>query len=189
MAALPPSYSPDALEYALPAATSARDSLPSYEDSGPQKILAVPEGINDKMPEHFKIGGKYVIPPVLPSDLFAHLILLGAFHRLREEVRTQKGKADITLQPDEQWAVFLERAVYRFERWAITVMGDGEQAASTPMIKSRDLGPNELPPLDVMMVWHTYLLNPRTYYEDTLRNLPGLLAVGFVLLHNPSIRV
>lgn len=134
------------------------------------------------MPEHFKVGDSYIIPPVIPSDLYAHLILLGAFHRLRRDVRTQKGKTDITLQPDEQWAVFLERAVYRFELWATKVIVSSTSTADGPVTKSRELAPNELPPLDVMMVWHTYMLNPRTYYEDTLRNLPGLLQIGLVRL-------
>lgn len=175
----PPSYSPNAPEY-TPEARSVQDALPAYGDSGPQRLFVTPKTMDEKMPEHFKIGGNYVIPPVLPSDLYAHLILLGAFHRLREEVRTQKGKADITLQPDEQWAVFLERAVYRFELWATRVIGDGSDQPDVPVKSSRELLPNEIPPLDVIMVWHTYLLNPRTYYEDTLRNLHGLLRIGYL---------
>lgn len=177
-----PSYSPEAdVPGYTPVATSAGtgDALPSYDDSGPQAFIIPPE-LDSKLPEHFRISGKYLLPQVFPSDLFAHLTLLGAFHRLREEVRTQKGKADINLQPDEQWAVFLERAVYRFERWATMVIGgdsDAEETNPTPP-ETRELAPNEVPPLDVLMVWHTYMLNPRTYYEDTLRKLHGLLNIG-----------
>lgn len=178
-ALLPPSYTPVAPLYAPPG-TSAGDALPSYQDSGPRRAFVAPQAINDKMPEHFKVSDKYIIPSLLPSDLYAHLILLGAFHRLREEVWTQKVKSDITLQPDEQWAVFLERAVYRFECWATRLIGDGSDQPDAPVTTSRELAPNELPPLDVMMVWHTYMLNPRTYYEDTLRNLQGLLKIGYV---------
>lgn len=174
----PPSYTHDVPEYARTAATSVSDALPSYAGAGPQKVFVAPQGIDDKVPEHFKVGTSYIIPPVMPSDLHAHLTLLGAFHRLREDVRTQKGKADITLQPDEQWAVFLERAVYRFELWATKVIVASANLVDGLVTKSRELAPDELPPLDVMMVWHTYMLNPRTYYEDTLRTLPGLLQIG-----------
>ena len=35
----------------------------------------------------------------------------------------------------------------------------------------------ELPPLDVLMVWHTYLLNPTWYAEDCSR-LPIMKTLG-----------
>ncbi|EUC57195.1 ATP-dependent RNA helicase DOB1, putative [Rhizoctonia solani AG-3 Rhs1AP] len=33
-------------------------------------------------------------------------------------------------------------------------------------LKRRMLNLDEVPPLDVLMAWHTYMLNPRPYYED-----------------------
>ncbi|KAG8954773.1 hypothetical protein FRC00_005767, partial [Tulasnella sp. 408] len=182
MAAPPPSYTnapAEAPAYtAAPAAARGSDALPGYNDSNsPSSIFVPSQGINDKLPNHFKINNQYVTAQVTPSELQAHLVLLGAFHRLREEVRTFKGKADIPMEPDERWAVFLQRSVYRFEQWAVRMIG-GEGQEELLGEGPRVLAPNEVPPLDVLMVWHTYMLNPRTYYEDCLRKLPGLLRIG-----------
>lgn len=179
MAELPPSYNNvDAPAYSAPAGPS--DTLPAYDHSGSPSAIFIPSrSIDDKLPNHFKINGNYVQPQVIPSDLEAHLVLLGAFNRLREEVRTVKGGlGDVAMQPDERYAVFLQRAVHRFEEWAVRMIGcEGDEGDINPR-GSRALGPNEVPPLDVVMVWHTYMLNPRTYFEDCLRNFGGLLKVG-----------
>ncbi|KAL7267868.1 hypothetical protein RUND412_009527 [Rhizina undulata] len=37
-------------------------------------------------------------------------------------------------------------------------------------IRLRRLPSGMLPPLDVLMVWHSYMLNPKYYYEDCLRH-------------------
>ncbi|KAG8914135.1 hypothetical protein FRC01_004202, partial [Tulasnella sp. 417] len=125
MAGLPPSYNAiDAPDYLA----GPSDALPAYDERGAPSSAFIPSpSINDKLPNHFKINGQYVRPQVMPSDLQAHLVLLGAFHRLREEVKTVKGTAtDIPMQPDERYAVFLQRAVYRFEQWAIRMIGGEE---------------------------------------------------------------
>ncbi|KAH7318892.1 hypothetical protein B0J17DRAFT_300081 [Rhizoctonia solani] len=44
---------------------------------------------------------------------------------------------------------------------------------------------DEVPPLDVLMAWHTYMLNPRVYYEDRVTKksrLLGILAFPFNLV-------
>ncbi|KAG8966995.1 hypothetical protein FRC05_002309 [Tulasnella sp. 425] len=181
MAAPPPSYTSAPVEapaYAAPPVGGGPDALPGYDGtSAPPSIFVPSQGIDGKLPNHFKINNQYLKPQVMPSDLEAHLVLLGAFHRLREEVRTFKGKVDIPMGPDERWAVFLQRAVYRFEQWAVRMIGgEGQEEALGEGRKV--LTPNEVPPLDVIMVWHTYMLNPRKYYEDCLRKLPGLLRIG-----------
>ncbi|KAG8979649.1 hypothetical protein FRB90_008032, partial [Tulasnella sp. 427] len=185
MAAPPPSYTTapvDAPVYSetLVPTASVSDALPGCDASGaPSRSFVACPGIDDKLPNHFRVNNNYIKPQIMPSDLQAHLVLLGAFHRLREEVRTFKGKADIPMEPDERWAVFLQRAVYRFEQWAVRMIGrEGQEEVLGEGPKV--LTPNEVPPLDVLMVWHTYMLNPRTYYEDCLRKLPGLLRIGQV---------
>ncbi|KAG9034855.1 hypothetical protein FS837_002108, partial [Tulasnella sp. UAMH 9824] len=181
MAAPPPSYTTAPVEapaYTLTPVTGGSHGLPGYDDANaPSSIFVPSQGIDDKLPNHFKINNQYAKAQVVPSELQAHLVLLGAFHRLREEVRTFKGKADIPMEPDERWAVFLQRAVYRFEQWAVRMIG-GEGQEEVLGEGPRVLAPNEVPPLDVLMIWHTYMLNPRTYYEDCLRKLPGLLRIG-----------
>ncbi|KAG8898096.1 hypothetical protein FRC00_003308, partial [Tulasnella sp. 408] len=105
-------------------------------------------------PQPLQVNNQYVKAQVMPSELQAHLALLGAFHRLREEVRTFKGSSDVPMTPEERWAVFLQRAVYCFEQWAVRMIG-GEGQEEVLGDASRVLTPNEVPPLDVMMVWHT----------------------------------
>ncbi|KAG8914659.1 hypothetical protein FRC00_011745, partial [Tulasnella sp. 408] len=173
----PPTYT----QVNIPSEAGATDALPGYgESSAPSHGAFVPSaGVDDKLPNHFKVNDQYVKAQVMPSDLEAHLVLLGAFHRLREEVRTFKGKADIPMEPDERYAVFLQRAVYRFEQWAVRMIGgEGQEEIELGEGTPRVLAPNEVPPLDVVMVWHTYMLNPRSYYEDCIRKLPGLLRIG-----------
>lgn len=177
MEAPPPTYT----QVDAPSAVPAPDALPGYSDSNapPSGVFIPSPGIDDKLPNHFKVDDQYVKAQVLPSDLEAHLVLLSAFHRLREEVRTFKGKADIPMEPDDRYAVFLQRAVYRFEQWAVRMIGgEGQEEEELGGGAPRILASNEVPPLDVMMVWHTYMLNPRTYYEDCIRKLPGLLRIG-----------
>ncbi len=182
MSALPPAYigrSPSPPDFHSPPAI---EQLPSYEPegSGDHGTFIPSQGIDDKLPNHFRIGKEYCTPLVHCSDLQAHLILLGAFHRLKEEVYSHKGSQDVLQTPDERWAVFLARAVHRFERWVTRMMGeDGESVDATA---THPLLPMQVPPLDVIIVWHSYMLNPRTYYEDCLRKFPGLIRLGYVFV-------
>ncbi|KAG8807416.1 hypothetical protein FRC17_004468 [Serendipita sp. 399] len=60
---------------------------------------------------------------------------------------------------DIGWVVFVNKAVYRFFAWT----------SATWNKTSSVLSETDIPPLDVIMVWHTYLLNPRIFYEDSRR--------------------
>lgn len=179
---LPPSYA--SLDQGAPPRADTSEALPEYDGEAPPRLFMASAHIDEKLPTTFRVHDKYTTPLVKPSDLQAHLVLLGAFHRLREEVRTQKGKTDIPLTPDEGWAIFLQRAVYRFECWATRMIGnDDEESRQQP---PGLLASNEVPPLDVVMVWHTFMLNPRTYYDDCLRNHKGLLEVECVIFPSKS---
>ncbi|KAF8202036.1 hypothetical protein K438DRAFT_1491970, partial [Mycena galopus ATCC 62051] len=59
--------------------------------------------------------------------------------------------------PDQRWAWFVGLSVERFEKWC---------KALRPHHVAKGLA---LPPLDVLMVWHAYMLNPGWYSEDTNR--------------------
>ncbi|KAG8809140.1 hypothetical protein FRC17_003598 [Serendipita sp. 399] len=61
---------------------------------------------------------------------------------------------------DSAWVVFVNKAVYRFFAWA---------SATWNRTSSPALSETYIPPLDVIMVWHTYLLNPRAFFEDSRR--------------------
>lgn len=140
-----------------------------------------------------------------------HLALMDAFARLREDVSSRDGLFGISdelaelarLLPSEQasalerldqirekrWAVYVCRAVDRFERWWGRSLDKIPNAESRGRLRQRDLAyksgfevftrldiserlhvtPDELPPLDVLMVWHAFMLDPRDYLEDCLR--------------------
>lgn len=84
------------------------------------------------------------------SDVLAHLRLLGAFDRLRETVeRTSEGIAE-NLDAASRWSLFIEVAVYRLEIYLRALMATIHDGESEKM----------LPPLDVCLVLHSYLLNP-----------------------------
>ncbi|KAI7536754.1 hypothetical protein KC331_g11296 [Hortaea werneckii] len=83
---------------------------------------------------------------------------------------------------EKRWSIYVSRAVDRFDIWIRNVFADqqmanldwmeegGPQAVlyqpQPPLNPSQD----DVPPLDVLMVWHAYMLNPRAYLEDCLRN-------------------
>jgi hypothetical protein len=100
-----------------------------------------------ELPELFPIGKHQVKPLVNVTELQAHLKLLGAFHELKQEVETQP-LGDGAANKDEAWVIFVNRAVYRFFSWA-----SAQWNLSAPGLYA-----DMMPPLDVIMVWHTYLL-------------------------------
>lgn len=86
---------------------------------------------------------------------------------------------------DKRWSIFVSRAVYRFDRWWSTIpaqkgggnwhplslgwtfKSDMENATLSGHYMPFDN--TTMPPLDVLMVWHAYTLNPRHFFEDCLR--------------------
>ncbi|KAK4987486.1 hypothetical protein LTR50_004618 [Elasticomyces elasticus] len=91
---------------------------------------------------------------------------------------------------EKRWAVYLTRAVDRFKVWSMAVtVGNtyltckstgAVESSKYVMAKLNALNPSRhivknLPPIDVLMVWHAYMLNLRSYLEDCLRQ--GRLAL------------
>ncbi|KAH7034662.1 uncharacterized protein B0I36DRAFT_82922 [Microdochium trichocladiopsis] len=91
---------------------------------------------------------------------------------------------------EKRWILFVARAVDRYEAWWKTFQGkplveemmdiDGPHynsfhTDSAPMQWTKSM----LPPLDVLLVWHSHMLNPRCYLEDCIRaGFGGLWAAG-----------
>ncbi|EPE09100.1 alpha-ketoglutarate-dependent sulfonate dioxygenase [Ophiostoma piceae UAMH 11346] len=103
-------------------------------------------------------------------------------------------KARLALVREKRWGLYVARAVDRYAAWwdALPLVRDPitehdmncpskpkytEYATqSAPMEWTRDT----LPPLDVLMVLHAHMLNPRDFLEDCMRHgVPGLWAAGF----------
>lgn len=137
------------------------------------------------------------------AETIAHLKVLEAFYRLRQNIGSTDGLygisnstvTSLTPSNDEQsellarlaekrWAIYLTKAVGRFEKWTSAVFlsygcittsilsTDGETGrlvepgyGAQPIAFTRDV----MPPIDILMVWHAYMLNPRAYLEDCIR--------------------
>ncbi|KAM0264104.1 hypothetical protein ACHAQJ_000849 [Trichoderma viride] len=95
----------------------------------------------------------------------------------------QKVKLALSRLREKRWAIFLARAVDRYEAWWNAVsktkqmltesdmMTTGSSkyidftTSGAPLPWSDDL----IPPLDVLMVMHAHMLNPRAFLEDAMR--------------------
>ncbi|KIM24558.1 hypothetical protein M408DRAFT_27025, partial [Serendipita vermifera MAFF 305830] len=111
-----------------------------------------------ELPETFPIGTLRTRPLVNVGELQAHLKLLGAIHKLKQIVQVQQNGIAVT-NKDQAWVIFVNRAVHRFYLWAMS-----SWSRVSPWLDE-----TIIPPLDVIMVWHSYLLNPRAYCEDSQR--------------------
>lgn len=88
-------------------------------------------------------------------QLQLHLKLLKAFSSLKEKVETVYTFGSLRsseLDHATKFKIFVNMAVYRFEHWL--------QAMTKSQVTGQ-LRLEHLPPLDVLMVWHAYSLNPR----------------------------
>ncbi|GAA5954984.1 hypothetical protein JCM8115_005586 [Rhodotorula mucilaginosa] len=106
------------------------------------------------------------------SDVLAHIRLLGAFDRLRKTVEETSAGIAEKLDAPSRWSLFVEVAVYRLELYLRALMAtvhDGEPE-------------KVLPPLDVCLVLHSYLVNPFCFAEDSLRVYPVLRSMPETLL-------
>lgn len=79
---------------------------------------------------------------------------------------------------EKRWQVYVARAASRLATWWFT-LPEYNARPTVASIRAMNMKPEEidkshaltftkenLPPLDVLMVWHTFMLNPRCYLED-----------------------
>ncbi|CAE6501435.1 unnamed protein product [Rhizoctonia solani] len=164
------------------------DEHPSIETPVPPHPTRVraPGDANEPKPPPptLIINGKTIGPfdLITVQEVKTHLVFLGAFTRLKAEVKSQKG-VDVRGSTDELWAIYLARAVNRFATWVSKGLPTDLDASN-----ARQLNEDEVPPLDVLMAWHAYLLNPRVYYEDGVTKKSQLLGISaFPLNHFEKI--
>ena len=126
--------------------------LPSSSSAPPEGSEQFPPSYTEyptELPTTFPIGKHQVPPLVNVTDLQAHLRLLGAFDRLKYVVEHPVDGLPASIQREHLWLLFLNRAVHRFETFMSTTWSGDFVVASTE---------TSMPPLDILMVWHTYLL-------------------------------
>ncbi|KAI4100626.1 MAG: hypothetical protein L6R37_005384 [Teloschistes peruensis] len=96
-----------------------------------------------------------------------------------QENRTQQAALLLKLR-EKRWAIYVTKAAKRYERWwqkttpTGTSMPTQHGLIGVYMTWGQNEGTaryhnNSLPPLDVLMVWHAHLLNPRDFLEDCIR--------------------
>jgi len=156
---LPPSYELDTGLTLPPAYNTSADG------GSTRSVISTNHPINSTVPRTLSVGGKQTKPLVLPSELLAHLVLLGAFYRLREEVLTTKSSSSFPLKPEDRWLVFISRAVHRFQCWVTRAMVDGPDEGDDYV--RGQLKDDDCPPLDVTMVWLVYMLVRCSYLPGT----------------------
>jgi hypothetical protein len=79
-----------------------------------------------------------------PTECSTHLQLLETITLLKQQVEEWDKEAG--------WGIYLELAVPRFQTWISQYM----------VVKDEDLT-SRIPPLDVLLVWHAFMLNPGPY--------------------------
>lgn len=116
------------------------------------------------------------------ADALAHLRLLGAFESYFAVLSKDHVRFNATTGyplPTLAGGVAFRRSVHRLKLWITNVL--------RPKHLSNGLNDefplSELPPLDVLMMLHAYMLHPHRFYEDTLRVYPELALVKRFPLH------
>ncbi|KAJ5590550.1 hypothetical protein N7450_004522 [Penicillium hetheringtonii] len=134
---------------------------------------------------------------VTRDQCVAHLKFLAALADLRDSVSNNDGlfgifdnqAEDIHWAPNEararirekRWAIYTARAVERYQQWWFTclpmsrphlTLSDMEDGLYEGILNCETMvlwDKDNLPPLDILMVWHSHMLNPRDFMEDCLR--------------------
>ncbi|KNG84210.1 hypothetical protein ANOM_007015 [Aspergillus nomiae NRRL 13137] len=145
----------------------------------------------------FQTAGPPVCSTVTQDQCIAHLKFLAALADLRDNITNINGLFNIN-DPDpdvfgattheafarvkeKRWAVYTARAVDRYTTWWQKCIQsprrflkrrdlvDDSYDLITEHAKSYNWSPKAMPPLDILMVWHAHMLNPRVFLEDCIR--------------------
>jgi len=112
---------------------------------------------------------------VTTDDIKAHLLILAVFHKIHHTVERGGIVVEDTTRlpvatPAER--LFLARAQHRFDLWVYRLLRRPGRDVAEP------IQPNEIPPVDVLMLLHAYMLSPWNFYEDCNSTFPELKALG-----------
>lgn len=105
-------------------------------------------------------------PLISSQDVKAHIALMRAIQKLQNDF--QLGDVSPGIPPAPKTLDFLRHAVMRFGTWLNTLSN----------IKSAASSLKQIPPLDVLMVWHSYMLSPVPYWIDAQQGIPALASMG-----------
>ncbi|MCJ1293142.1 hypothetical protein MMC34_004695 [Xylographa carneopallida] len=171
--------------------TKAEDLPPSYSSIPPDITAAF---------SNLRLGQSASIPTVdeciahlklleafsqLRDDIGTTDGLYGLYDNFIEPaaLRTKKECVELlAAMREKRWAIYVTNAVQRFEiYWKVCIQADARMLdqvdldredieyiadRGTPLTFTTD----NLPPLDLIMVWHAYMLNPRSFFADCMRS-------------------
>ncbi|PPQ96744.1 hypothetical protein CVT26_010229 [Gymnopilus dilepis] len=129
---------------------------------------------------------QYVTPRFMDSavsreDIAAHLRIYGLIRSnlfILAKKHVYYDENDI-LWPTTEGRLFLRRSVYRFRLWIERVLRPKFEKCGPTHVGLDD---HEIPPYDVALVLHAFMLHPRAFYSDTIRLFPELAVLnGFPL--------
>ncbi|KAK7442082.1 hypothetical protein VKT23_016357 [Stygiomarasmius scandens] len=150
--------------------SNATGQPPAYFNPQNDSVSSTPS--SSRLSTSFTVGSKLTPQLVSAAEVQGHLALLHAFAEFKAKVDNLLGEdasehvSVSSLMPqdkEKRWAWFVGLAVERFERWCKAL-----EDSDADVDEDTFLG-KVLPPVDVLMVWHSYLLNPAWYLEDTKR--------------------
>uniref|UniRef100_A0A8H8CM53 Uncharacterized protein n=1 Tax=Psilocybe cubensis TaxID=181762 RepID=A0A8H8CM53_PSICU len=163
---------------------SEDSSPPAYSTSGAKGTAANSFPPSYTPPSTYVIGSTTTTGPLVGlQEVKGHLLLLNIFANLKSTVEKKEFiLPNVPHEKDRKWAWFVGLSVERFDIWCRSINPKDASAAQLSAI----------PPIDVIMVWHSYMLNPRWYTEDCMRipackNLKTLEPLFNELLLNSSI--
>ena len=131
-------------------------SMDSHQDDLPPHY----DDLSTQLPPTFHVANEDISPLVTITDVEAHLRLLSAFAKLNQDVQSACPSSAVSdrqnenmsencpTDPNRAWVVFVNRAVHRFNLFM-----SGNSSGEAPVWSEA-----VIPPLDVIMVWHAYLL-------------------------------
>jgi hypothetical protein len=124
------------------------------------------------------IHNEAIVLPVTVDELKDHLIVLRAFNKIHYAIHPDGVIVnDVTGLPvsTPSHFLFVSRAQHRFDLWTSRVLRSATRNTAAP------LQILELPPPDVLMFIHAYMLTPWNFYEDCSRLYPELADERFPL--------
>ncbi|KAF8872402.1 hypothetical protein CPB84DRAFT_1967462 [Gymnopilus junonius] len=130
---------------------------------------------------------RFMDSSISQDDVAAHLRVYGSIHSHLFNLAKRHVYYDDQdiLWPTPEGKLYLRRSVYRFRAWISKVLRPKFEKFGDTRIGLED---HEIPPYDVMLVLHAFMLHPRAFYSDTIRLFPELSILnGFPLAQFASL--
>ncbi|KAK9459693.1 uncharacterized protein V1516DRAFT_713796 [Lipomyces oligophaga] len=103
--------------------------------------------------------------------------LFGILNQTVDEDRRREHREGKDFEPGYlRFATFVSRAVSRYQLWFSRLPTDSEPFDFDDLfchgfgLEQTELTAEQLPPVDILMIWYTHMLHPREYWQDLVRS-------------------